>query len=55
MNWPLFVLEMAGLSIAIGIVESIIARLRMRHVPGLLVAALLFCGFGFILLLRSHS
>jgi len=54
MNWPLFLLEMAGLSIVIGIVESIIARLRMRHVPGLLIAALLFCGFGFILLMRSH-
>ena len=28
------------------------ARLQMRHVPYLLVGALLFCGFGFILLIR---
>ncbi len=52
LNWPLFLLEMVGLALVIGIVESIIARLRMLHIPSLLIAALLFCGFGFILLVR---
>jgi len=52
MNWPLFMIEIVGLAVVIGIVESIMARLRMRHIPGLLIAALLFCGFGFILLMR---
>jgi len=34
------------------VVESVMARLKMRHVPYLLVGAMLFCGFGFILLIR---
>ena len=52
LDWPLYVLEILGLAAIIGIVESIMARLQMRHVPYLLVGALLFCGFGFILLIR---
>jgi formate hydrogenlyase subunit 4 len=48
----LFVLEMLGLAIVIGVVESVMARLRMRHVPYLLIAAMLSCGFGFLLLVR---
>jgi formate hydrogenlyase subunit 4 len=55
LNWPLFILEMLGLSVVIGVVESIMARLRMRHVSYLLIAALLFCGFGFILLVRYNQ
>jgi formate hydrogenlyase subunit 4 len=52
MNGPLYIAEILGLAVVIGIVESIMARLQMRHVPYLLVGALLFCGFGFILLIR---
>jgi formate hydrogenlyase subunit 4 len=52
MNWPLFAIEMMGLAVVIGAVESLMARLQMRHVPYLLVAATLFCGFGFILMVR---
>jgi formate hydrogenlyase subunit 4 len=52
LDWPLYVAELLGLAVAIGIVESVMARLQMRHVPYLLVGALLFCGFGFILLIR---
>lgn len=48
----LFAGEMLGLAVAVGVVESVMARLQMRHVPHLLIAALLFCGFGFVLLLR---
>jgi formate hydrogenlyase subunit 4 len=52
LDWPIFVLEMLGLAAVIGIVESIMARLQMRHVPMLLVSASLLCGFGFLLMLR---
>ena len=49
---PLFVVELLGLAVGIGVVESMMARLQMRHVPRLLVAATLLCGFGFLLLVR---
>jgi formate hydrogenlyase subunit 4 len=52
LDWPLYVVEILGLAAVIGAVESIMARLQMRHVPYLLVGAMLFCGFGFILLIR---
>jgi formate hydrogenlyase subunit 4 len=52
LDWPLYVFELMGLASIVGIVESVMARLQMRHVPYLLVGALLFCGFGFILLIR---
>jgi formate hydrogenlyase subunit 4 len=52
-GWPslgLFVLGLIGLSIVIGVVESMMARLRLLHVPTLLIAAILSCGFAFLLL-----
>jgi formate hydrogenlyase subunit 4 len=52
LDGPLFVLELLGLAVVIGVVESVMARLQMRHVPYLLIAAMLFCGFGFLLLVR---
>ncbi len=51
-NGVLFMLEMLGVAAGVGLVESAMARLQMRHVPYLLIAAILFCGFGFILLVR---
>jgi len=51
-DWLLFVAEMTGIAVAIGVVESVMARLQLRHVPTLLVAASLLCGFGFLLMLR---
>ncbi|HEY8666658.1 MAG TPA: NADH-quinone oxidoreductase subunit H [Tepidisphaeraceae bacterium] len=51
-DWVLFVVGMLALAVAIGVVESGMARLQLRHVPTLLVAASLLCGFGFLLLLR---
>lgn len=51
-DWALFGAGMVGFSIAIGIVESIMARLQLRHVPSLLVAACLLSAFGIILLSR---
>jgi formate hydrogenlyase subunit 4 len=51
-DWLLFIAEMLGVATAIGVVESAMARLQLRHVPTLLVAASLLCGFGFLLMLR---
>ena len=39
-----------GISVAIGIVESVMARLRLTQVPSLLVAACLLAAFGIVLL-----
>jgi formate hydrogenlyase subunit 4 len=52
LDWPLFAIEMLVLAVVIGVVESVMARLQMRHVPTLLIAASLLCGFGFLLMLR---
>jgi formate hydrogenlyase subunit 4 len=54
-GWPglgLFVLGLLGVAAAIGVVESTMARLRLLHVPTLLIAAVLSCGFAFLLLSR---
>jgi formate hydrogenlyase subunit 4 len=51
-DWLLVPAEMLGVAVAIGVVESAMARLQLRHVPTLLVAASLLCGFGFLLMLR---
>jgi formate hydrogenlyase subunit 4 len=54
--WPLalggLALGLAGVAVAIGVVESIMARVRMNRVPQLLVAASALAGFALILLLR---
>jgi formate hydrogenlyase subunit 4 len=52
LDWALFVGEMLVLAVAIGALESLTARLKMRRVPYLLVSAILFCGSGFVLLVR---
>ena len=52
-GWPgfaLFILGLTGIAIGVGILESIMARLRLLHVPILLIAAVLSCGFAFLLL-----
>jgi formate hydrogenlyase subunit 4 len=52
LTWPIFVGGIILVALLIGVVESIMARLRMNHVPVLLVAACLLSGFGVILLVR---
>jgi formate hydrogenlyase subunit 4 len=52
LDWLLFAGELVGVAGVIGVVESIMARLQMRHVPTLLVGSVLFCAFGFFLLVR---
>ena len=52
LDWPLFVGGMLVVAVAVGVVESTMARLRLTHVPVLLVAACLLSAFGVILLVR---
>lgn len=47
-----FVAGMLALAVGIGIVESVMARLRLRQIPSLLVAACLLSSFGIVLLAR---
>jgi len=52
LNWLLFVAEIFAVAVSIGVVESIMARLKMKKVPYLLTGALILCASGFILLVR---
>jgi formate hydrogenlyase subunit 4 len=52
LDWPVFVAGTLGVAVAVGIVESSMARLRLTHIPILLVAACLLSAFGVILLAR---
>jgi len=52
LDWPIFIGGMLALAVAIGVVESTMARLRLTHIPVLLVAACLLSAFGIILLVR---
>lgn len=54
-GWPGFLLFLAGIlgvAVVIGVIESTMARLRLLHVPTLLIAAVLSCGFALLLLTR---
>ena len=48
-DWGVFLGAMALLAVAVGVVESVMARLRLLHVPQLLVAAGLLSAFGVFL------
>jgi formate hydrogenlyase subunit 4 len=50
-DWLVFLAAMLLFAMAIGVVESIMARLRLVQVPNLLIGAGLLTGFGFVLLL----
>jgi formate hydrogenlyase subunit 4 len=52
LGWALFVGGMLVVAVCIGVLESTMARLRLTHVPVLLVAACLLSAFGVILLVR---
>jgi formate hydrogenlyase subunit 4 len=52
LGWTLFVGGMLLLAILIGVVESIMARLRLTQIPSLLVAACLLSAFGIVLMAR---
>ncbi len=52
LDWPIFIGGMLVVAVVIGVVESTIARLRLTHVPVLLVAACMLSAFGIVLLVR---
>lgn len=52
LDWPIFVGGMLAVAVLIGVVESTMARLRLTHVPVLLVSACLLSAFGIILVVR---
>lgn len=54
-HWPVFAAAVLVVAVLIGVVESAMARLRLLHVPNLLLGACLLTGLGFILLLGSSS
>lgn len=50
--WLALIGGMIAIAIAIGVVESTVARLRMTHVSTFLLAACLLCALGVVLLVR---
>ena len=51
LDWLLFAAGSLGVAVGIGVVESVMARLRLHYVPTLLIAAGVLCAFGFVLTL----
>jgi formate hydrogenlyase subunit 4 len=52
LDWPVFLAATLGVAVLVGVVESTMARLRLTHVPLLLVAACLLPAFAVILVVR---
>jgi len=52
LDWGVFIISMLLLAVAIGTVESVMARLRLKRVPQLLVAATIMTAFSLILVVR---
>jgi formate hydrogenlyase subunit 4 len=50
--WGVFIAALLILAVVVGVVESVMARLRLPQVPSLLVAACLISAFGAVLLVR---
>jgi len=51
-SWAAFLASMLALGVGIGVVESTMARLRLRQIPMLLIAASLLSAFGIVLVVR---
>jgi len=51
-DWVIFALAMLALAVGIGVVESVMARLRLIRVPQLLVAAAILTAFSLVLVVR---
>ncbi|GFE56663.1 respiratory chain complex I subunit 1 family protein [Geobacter sp. AOG1] len=51
-DWAIFVVAMMALAVAIGVVESVMARLRLVRIPQLLVGATILSAFALLLVLR---
>ncbi|MBS0208275.1 MAG: NADH-quinone oxidoreductase subunit H [Planctomycetes bacterium] len=52
LNWGIFFLAVCAVAALIGVVESIMARLRMPEVPKLLATACVLAGLAFLLVVR---
>ena len=52
LDWVRFAVSMLSLAVAIGVVESVMARLRLIRVPQLLVGALILTAFSLVLVVR---
>jgi formate hydrogenlyase subunit 4 len=52
LDWPIFVAGMLLVAVAVGVVESTMARLRLTQIPVLLVTACLLPAFGLLFLAR---
>jgi formate hydrogenlyase subunit 4 len=50
--WAVFLASMLALGVGIGVVESTMARIRLRQIPMLLIAASLLSAFGIVLVVR---
>jgi formate hydrogenlyase subunit 4 len=53
-DWIVFLAAVMLVAVAVGVVESVIARLRMPAIPNLLIGAGVLSAFGFVLLV-SHA
>jgi formate hydrogenlyase subunit 4 len=51
LDWLLFAAGVCAIAVGIGVVESTMARLRLRYVPSLLIASAILCVIGFFLTL----
>jgi len=52
-EWLEFLLVMAAIAVLVGFVESIMARVRLLHIPNLLVTACMMSAFSILLLVSS--
>ena len=52
LDWAAFLAGMLLLAVVIGVIESVMARLKLVRVPQLLVTACLLSAFGLVLLIR---
>lgn len=51
-DWVVFIVTMIVLAVSIGVVESVMARLRLVRIPQLLVGATILAAFALLLVLR---
>jgi formate hydrogenlyase subunit 4 len=52
LDWGIFVVAMLVLAVLVGVVESVMARLRLVRIPQLLVAATILSAFAMLLIVR---
>lgn len=52
LDWGVFIISMLLLAVVIGVVESVMARLRLVRIPQLLVAATILAAFSTLLVIR---